>query len=86
MNARGRSEAAVTARTRTGWIKFRESEELLCGRNFLLKIKERIYQSCVRMAMLYGNDTWCLRKNEMAILRTEIAMCEVWLIERAFWV
>ena len=30
---------------------------------------ERIYQSCVRSAMLYGSETWCLRENEMAILR-----------------
>ena len=38
-------------------------------------MKGRIYQSCVRLAMLYGSKTWCLRKNEMAILRrTEKAM------------
>ena len=32
LNARGGSEAAVTARTRFRWIKFRECVELLCGR------------------------------------------------------
>ena len=37
--------------------------------------------------MLYGSDTWCLRENEMAILkRTKITMigvmCEVKLIEK----
>ena len=69
LNASGRSEAAVTAKTRIGWIKFRENGELLCKRKFSLKIKERIYQSCVRSAMLYGSETWYLRENEMAILR-----------------
>ena len=40
-----------------------------------VKMKERIYQSCVRSAMLYGSETWCLRGNEMVILRrTEKAM------------
>ena len=34
LNARGGSEAAVTARTRIGWIKFRECGELLYGREF----------------------------------------------------
>mgnify|MGYP001799872364 CR=1 FL=1 len=30
---------------------------------------------CIRLAMLYGNETWCLRENEMAIFRrTERAM------------
>ena len=34
-----------------------------------------VYRSCVRSAMLYGSDTWCLRENEVAILRrTERAM------------
>ena len=38
-------------------------------------MKGRICQSCVRSAMLYGCETWCLRENEMAILRrTEEAM------------
>ena len=32
-------------------------------------MKGRIYQSCVRSAMLYGSETWCLRKNAIAILR-----------------
>ena len=75
LNASGRSEAAVTARTRIGWIKFRECGELLCGRKFLLKMKGKIYLSCIRSAMLYGSEMWCLRENEMAILRkTENAM------------
>ena len=71
LNASGGSEAAVTGRTRIGWINFREFGELLYGRKFSLKMKERIYQSCVRSAMLYESETWCLRENEMAVLRWE---------------
>ena len=34
-----------------------------------------VYQNCVRSAVVYGSETWCLRENEMAILRrTERAM------------
>ena len=34
-----------------------------------------VYWSCVRSAVLYGSETWCLRENEMAVLRrTERAM------------
>ena len=39
LNASGGSEAAVTSRTRIGWIKFRECGELLYGRKFSLKMK-----------------------------------------------
>ena len=57
LNASDGSEAAVTARTRIGWIKFRECGELLYVRKLSLKMKRRIFQSCVRSAMLYGSET-----------------------------
>ena len=54
---------------------------------FLFKIKGRIYQGCLRSAMLYGSEMWCLWEKEMAILRkTEKAMmravCGVKIIEK----
>ena len=75
LNTSSESEAAVIARIRTGWIKYRECGELLYGRKFSLKMNGRIYQSCIRSAMLYGSIMLCLKENEMAILRrTETAM------------
>ena len=63
----------MTARTRIGWIKFKECEKLN-GRKILLDVKKRIYRSCVKSKMLYGSEIWCLQK-EMAILkRTEKAL------------
>ena len=63
LNASGGSEAAVTARTRIGWMKFRECGKFLYGRKFLLKMKGRIYQSWAISAMLHRSETWCLREN-----------------------
>ena len=38
-------------------------------------MKGMVYRSYVRLAMLYGSETWCLRENEMSVLRrTEGAM------------
>ena len=87
LNASGGSEAAVTPRTRIGWIKLRICGELLHGRKFSLKVKGKMYQSCVISAMLYGSETWYLRESEMAILRrTEKAMmramCGIKIIEK----
>ena len=86
LKASGGSEAAVTARMRIEWIKFRECEKLLYGKKISLKMKGRIYQSCVKSAMLNGSDTWCLRENEKAILTSEKAMmramCGVNMIEK----
>ena len=76
VNAGGGCKAALTARARIGWVKFRECGELLNSKRFSLKLKGMVYRSCVvRSAMLYGSETWCLRENKMAILRrTERAM------------
>ena len=74
-NASGGCEAAVTARVRIGWVRFRECEELLLGNRFPLKLKGKVYRCCVRSAILYESETWCLKENEKAILRrTERAM------------
>ena len=42
----------------------------LCERRFSLRMKGIVHQGCVRSTILYGSETWCLRENEMAILRT----------------
>ena len=40
VNASGGYEAAVTARARIGWVKFKECRELLNSKRFSLKTKE----------------------------------------------
>ena len=75
LNATGRRETAVTARSRIGWMKIKECSEIIKGKRFSLKMKQKVYKSCVRSAMMYGSDARCLREKETAILRrTERAM------------
>ena len=69
LNASGGCEAAVTARLRIGWVRLRERGELLLGNRFPLKMKGKVYRCCARSAILYGSETWCLKRNEKAILR-----------------
>ena len=45
VNAGVGCEAAVTARTRCGWIKSMECDELLYGRRFPLRLNEAVYRS-----------------------------------------
>ena len=87
LNASGGCETAVTSRVRIGCMKFRECGKLLRERKvFFENEKDGIYRSCVKSAMLYESETWCLRESEMAILRTERAlvrsMCGVKLVDR----
>ena len=87
LNATGGCETAVTARSRIGWINFRHCSKILKGGRLSLKMKGKVYKSCVRSAMLYGSEAWRLREKKMAILRrTERAMiratCGVKLLDQ----
>ena len=62
MSAGGGCEAAVTARTRCGWVKIREWGELLYGRRFPLKLKGSVYRNYVWPAILCGSETCCLKE------------------------
>ena len=53
LNASGGCEAPVTARVSIGWVRFRESGELLLGNRFPLKMKGKVCRCCVRSAILY---------------------------------
>ena len=90
VRAGGGCEAAVTARTRCGCVKFTECGELQCGRRSPIKLKWAAHRSYARQAILYGNEAWCLKESEMGILRrTERfmvrAMCGVQLRQRDPW-
>ena len=53
VSAGGGCEVAVTARTRCGWVMFRECGELLYGRRFPLRVKVAVCKSYLRPAILY---------------------------------
>jgi len=64
----GDADAAVEARIRIGWNKFRQLVPLLTNRDISLIRRGRLYNSRVRSSMLYGSETWPLRKeNEVAL-------------------
>ena len=75
INGGGRCEIAVARRCRLGWITFNDLAPILTGRRFTMRIKGKIYQACVRTAMVYGSETWNVKTVEEGILRrTERAM------------
>ena len=62
VSAGGGCEAAVTAKTRYGWVKLRECSELLYGRRFPPKLKGAVYKCYVRSAILHGSEVWWLKE------------------------
>jgi len=71
----GDADAAVEARSRIGWNKFRQLVPLLTNKDVSLIMRGRLYSSCVRSSMLCGSETWPVRKeNVVALQRAEMRM------------
>ena len=71
----GDSDAAVEARIRIGWNKFRQLVLLLTNRDISLIRRGKLYSSCVRSSMLHGSEIWPVRKeNEVALQRAEMRL------------
>jgi len=85
--ADGGCDSAVTAKIRSAWKKFPEYLPIIIGKGFLLKLKGKIYATCVRSCLLYGSETWPMKlEHEVKSNRTEMSMirwiCGVKLNER----
>jgi len=71
----GDADAAVEARIRIGWNKFRQLVPLLTNRDISLVRRGRLYSSCVQSSMLHGSETWpVMKENEVALQRAEMRM------------
>ena len=68
MIAGGGCEAAITARTRFVYMKFKECGQLMYGMRFPLRLNGAVFKSYVRPAILYGSETCCLKEREMGVL------------------
>ena len=75
LNAGGGCDLAVTTRVKTAWKKFRELSPVLTTRHLCPKTRGRIYNTCVRSAMLHASETWPLTKPSLLrLVRNDRAM------------
>ena len=71
----GDADAAMGARIRIGWNKFRQLVSLLTNRDISLIRRGRLY--CVRSSMLHGSETSPVGKeNEVAFQQAEMRMVD----------
>jgi len=60
---------------RIGWNKFRQLVRLLTNKDISQIVRGTLYSSCVQSSMLYGSETWLIRKeNEVALQRAQTRM------------
>ena len=58
LSVEGDADAAVEARIRVGWNKFRQLVPSLINNDISLIRRGKLYSSCVRSSMLHGSETW----------------------------
>ena len=74
-----RCDSAVTARVRSASKKFREYLPILTGKGFSLKLKGKVYATCVRSCLMHGSETWPMKvEHKLKLNRTEMRMMDVW--------
>ena len=77
----GDADAAVEARIRIGWNKFRQLVPLLTNKDVSLIMRGRLYGSCVRSSMLHGSETWTSKERKCggtSASRDENGQVDVW--------
>ena len=71
----GGAEDAYSMRVKCAWGKFRELSPILTARRTSLKLKGKVYRTCVQSVMVYGSETWAMKAEDMQRLeRTERMM------------
>ena len=71
----GGCEMAVGRRIGLAWAKFKELAGVVTAKDIPNVMKGQIYRTCIRPAMLYGSETWPVRKiEEERLWRTEKRM------------
>ena len=71
----GGAEDASSMRVKCAWGKFRELSPILTARRASLKLKGKVYRTCVQSVMVYGSETWAMKAEDMQRLeRTERMM------------
>ena len=78
-SAKGGAEDAVRARVRCAWGKFKELSPILTSRGVSLKLKGKIFKTCVQTVMIYASETWGVKVEDISMVRW---MCGVTLKDR----
>ena len=78
----GELDVEVSHRVQCGWRAWRQLSGVLCDKRLSARLKGKVYKTAVRLALLYGSETWAIkqtqeRKMDVAEMRMLRWMCGV---------
>ena len=83
----GELDAEVTHRVQSVWKNWKRVSGVLCDRRMNMKIKGKVYRTVVRPTLMYGAETWALKKAQekkldVAEMRMPRWMCGVTKLDK----
>jgi hypothetical protein len=75
----GGAEDASSMRVKCALGKFRELSPILTARRASLKLKGKVYRTCVQSVMVYGSETWAMKVEDMQRLERTERMMVRWM-------
>ncbi len=64
LDAKGGAEKDVNNRVNIAWSKWKETTGVMCDRNIPTKLKDKVYKTAIKPAIMYGAECWAVRKKE----------------------
>ena len=58
----GDLDAEMARRIQSGWKNWKRISVILCDRTISLRVMGKVYKTVVRPAMMYGAETWAVKK------------------------
>ncbi|KAI5746693.1 hypothetical protein M8J77_006372 [Diaphorina citri] len=62
IDCKGELDCEIAHRINAAWMNWRKMSGVLCDRRMSVKMKGKIHKTVVRPAMMYGAETWALKK------------------------
>ena len=77
LSAGGSCSLAIITRCCTAWGKFKKLLPILTSKHISLTVRGKVFDTCVRSALLHGSETWAptapdlqrLRRNDRSMIR-----------------
>ena len=83
----GSLDPEINHRIQSGWKNWKDVSGVLCDKKISARVKGKVYKTVVRPAMMYGGETWPIKKAQgqrldVAEMRMLRWMCGITMMDK----